>query len=141
VLDAWARAQSWTIERPVEDQVGWAMAYFRWLVPENFEKGPAHFFDAAPASVRSKLRDDALPRVTTAMKGHGIGRHSQAEVAELGSHSLEALSTLLGDGPCMMGDAPTAVDAITFATPACVLTPFFDTPLPTKAQSLTNLPP
>jgi glutathione S-transferase len=140
-LDAWARAQSWTIERLVEDHLGWAMAYFRWLVPENFEKGPAHFFDVAPDAVRSKLRDDALLRVTTAMKGHGIGRHSQAEVAELGSRSLEALSAMLGDGPFMMGDGPTAVDAITFATLACVLTPYFDTPLRAKAQNLGNLPP
>ena len=30
----------------------------RWVDPQNFAKGPTHFFDGAPEHVREKLRED-----------------------------------------------------------------------------------
>jgi glutathione S-transferase len=139
-LDGEARARGWAIERLAEDHLGWAMAWFRWIVPENFAKGPAHFFDNAPEALRDQLRTEALARVEANMRAHGIGRHSPDEIAWLGGRSLEALSGLLGGKPFMLGEAPKACDAIAFATIACVLSPHFDTPLRAKAESLPNLP-
>ena len=63
------RAEAWAIERLLEDHLGWAMAHARWLIPENFAKGPAHFFDRAPGGDARTLRSDALARVRTAMWG------------------------------------------------------------------------
>ena len=138
-LDARQRAEAWAIERMLENHLNWAMVYFRWLVPENFEKGPAQFFSRVPEEARAKLREEALANVTNGMRAQGIGRHSLDEIVELGSRSLSALSALLGDRPYLMGDKPSAVDATAFGALAGLLTPFFDSPLRRKALGFKNL--
>jgi hypothetical protein len=62
-LSLQARAQAWAFERMIEHHVYWAIVGARWVDPENFAKGPAHFFDAAPEHLRDKLREDAQFRV------------------------------------------------------------------------------
>ena len=47
-LDDRQRAEAWAIERMTENHFTWSMTYARWMLPENFAKGPAHFFDGAP---------------------------------------------------------------------------------------------
>ena len=44
----------------------WALVGARWVDPENFAKGPAHFFDGAPEHLREKLartRNSGSPRI------------------------------------------------------------------------------
>lgn len=138
-LDQAARARSWAIERLLENQLYWVMVYFRYRVPENFAKGPAHFFDPAPEELRPKLREELLQKVTGFLHANGIGRHSSAEVVELGTLSLTALSDLLGDQPYLAGSRPTAIDAAGFGVLAGILTPYFDTPLRQRALGFRNL--
>ena len=57
-LDAAGRATAWTVERMIENHLGWCMIHSRWVLKANFEKGPAHFFDGAPEAVREGLRQD-----------------------------------------------------------------------------------
>lgn len=128
-LNARQRAESWTIERLLEDHLYFAMVWFRWIVPENFAKGPARFADLAPEAEREALRRDMQARKDGDLRGHGIGRHSAAEIAVLGVRSIDAIGTLLGDKPYLMGERPSAVDATAFGVLAAILTPFFDTPL------------
>src|SRR5262245_42146477 len=82
------RAQAWAIERMLENHRGWATVHVRWLIPENFAKGPAHFFDHAPEAVRDQLRADVLERVRQARFASGIGRHSNDEIDELALRSI-----------------------------------------------------
>jgi len=138
-LDPAARAQSWATERMLENQLYWVMVYFRYRVPENFAKGPAHFFDAAPEELRPKLRDELLQRVSGYLHANGVGRHSGTEVVELGVLSLSALAALLGDKPYLAGSRPTALDAIGFAVLAGLLTPFFETPMREQALRFGTL--
>jgi glutathione S-transferase len=133
------RADSWAIERMLEDHLGWAMGHARWLIPENFAKGPAHFFDGAPEAMREKLRSDALAKVTASMWGHGIGRHSLDEIAALADRSLSSLSTLLGDREYVMGDKIAAVDALAAPLLASILTPFFESKVRDAAEKYDNL--
>src|SRR4051812_9973349 len=56
-LDAVERAEAWAIERMIEDHLYWCCLHMRWGIDENFERGPAHFFDRAPAAIRAKIRD------------------------------------------------------------------------------------
>jgi glutathione S-transferase len=138
-LDAAQRALSWATERMLEDHLYFCAVYFRWLVPENFAKGPAHFFDAAPEPMREQVRADAVERVKRTLYGQGIGRHNEAEIVGLGARSLSALSTLLGDKPYLLGDRPRGTDATAFGVLAMVLTPHFDTPLRSQALTHKNL--
>ncbi|MGN2252452.1 glutathione S-transferase family protein [Frateuria sp. GZRe12] len=138
-LDAPQRAQAWAIERMLEDHLYFAMVWFRWLEPANFAKGPAHFADTAPEDQREQLRRDLQARKQSELYAQGLGRHAPEGIAELGTRSIDALATLLDDKPWLMGDAPSGVDATAFGMLACVLTPFFDTPLRRVAEAHANL--
>src|SRR5690349_13935611 len=138
-LDASQRAQAWAIERMLEDHLYFAMVWYRWLEPTNFAKGPAHFANAAPEEQREQLRRDLQARKQADLHAQGLGRHTPGEIAELGTRSIDALAVLLGDRPWLMGEAPSGVDATAFGMLACVLTPFFDTPLRRAAEAHANL--
>jgi glutathione S-transferase len=138
-LDGAQRALSWTIERMLEDHLYWGMVHFRWQVRENFDKGPAHFFDGAPEHLRAQLREEAFERVKRTLHGQGLGRHAEHELVELAARSLSALSTLLGHKAYLLGDRPRASDATAFGMLASLLTPFFESPLRTRALAHHNL--
>ena len=77
------RAQAWAFERMIEHHLYWALVGARWVDPENFAKGPTHFFDAAPEHLREKLREDAQWRVAENYLLSGLGRHPPDEALEL----------------------------------------------------------
>jgi glutathione S-transferase len=133
------RALSWAIERMLEDHLYWAQIHLRWADDENFDKGPAHFFDAAPAEIRDDLRRKTRQEVLANLRGHGLGRHSDAEIAALASRSLRALSEHLGDKPYLMGESPRAVDATALGFVGSILTPYFSSQIRDAAASLLNL--
>lgn len=138
-LDERQRAEAWAVERMIENHFNWASGYARWLIPENFAKGPAHFFDGAPENIRDALREDVRGRVADTMRIAGLARHTPEEITELGVRSLSALSMLLGWKPYLMGERPSGVDATAFAALAGLLTPFFDSPLRDRALEFANL--
>lgn len=133
------RAEAWAIERMLENHFSWAVAYTRWLLPENFAKGPAHFFDFAPEEAREALRAEVVSRVTDTVRAVGIGRHTHDEIIALGDRSLLALSELLGRQRYLFGDRPVGVDATAFGLLAAVLTPFFPSQLRDRVLEYPNL--
>jgi glutathione S-transferase len=138
-LSVEARARAWAIERMLEDHLYFALIQMRWMDDSNFAKGPAHFFDMAPEQARDQVRSEARERVRGKLDGHGLGRHSEAEIVQLGARSLAALSVLIGGNSYLMGPEPSGSDATAFGMVASVLTPFFDTKLRDAALSHDNL--
>jgi glutathione S-transferase len=138
-LTAEMRARGWAIERMLEDHLYWAIVYERWMVDENFAKGPAHFFDVLPSEAREAARGEARRGVAANLYGQGLGRHSHEEVVALGRRSVAALAALLGNKAYLMGPAPSAVDATAFAMIAALLAPLFTSELRLYAEGLGNL--
>ncbi|KAA0070678.1 glutathione S-transferase family protein [Rhodanobacter sp. T12-5] len=138
-LDSRQRAQAWAIERLLEDHLYFAMVWFRWIDPDNFARGPAHFADSAPEADRAQLRHDMQARKASDLHAQGIGRHAPERIAELGERSIDALAQLLGDKPYLMGESPSGVDATAFGVLASVLAPLFDTPLRGAVEARPNL--
>jgi glutathione S-transferase len=134
-LSAEQRGQAWAIERMLEDHLYFAILQARWLDDENWQKGPSHFFDGAPEGVAAGARE----RTRAKLEAHGLGRHREEEIAELGKRSIDALAAQLGDKSYLFGDTPCGADATAFAFTAAVLTPFFDTPLRKAAEQHANL--
>ena len=133
------RAEAWTIERLLEDHLYFAMVWFRWIDPENFERGPAHFADAAPEAERARMRQEMQARKASELHAQGLGRHPPGRIAELGERSIDALALMLGDKPHLLREAVSGVDATAFGVLASVMTPFFDTPLRRAAEAHRNL--
>jgi len=134
-LNGEQRAQAWAIERMLEDHLYFAILQTRWLDDENWAKGPSHFFDGAPDCVAEGARE----RTRGKLDAHGLGRHREDEIAELGARSIDALAALLGDKLYLFGETPCGADATAFAFTAAVLTPFFETPLRKAAEKHANL--
>jgi glutathione S-transferase len=133
------RATALAIELMVEHELAPAVGYFRWLVPENFERGPGRWFEDAPAEMREQLKRNLQEEVRKVMVARGIARHSEAEIVGLGVRSLKALSVFLGEKPYLMGEMPCGADAFVFATLAGAMTPHFPSPLRDEAVKFPNL--
>ncbi|EYF05008.1 glutathione S-transferase family protein [Chondromyces apiculatus] len=123
------RAEAWAIERMLENHFCGAVAHARWLIDENYRKGPAHFLDGVPEEAREEAIEGLQNEVRQGLRAIGIARHTDEEVVALGARSLDALEVLLGDKPYLFGDKPVGVDAIAFALLSGILSPFFDSPL------------
>jgi glutathione S-transferase len=129
------RAEAWAVERMLENHLGWFGVHGRWLIPENFVRGPARFFEGAPEAVR----EAALERVRAAVHAVGVTRHSEPEMLALAGRSLVALQVILADQPYLFGERPCGADATAFGVLCLVTSPWFDSPLRRQAERFASL--
>lgn len=130
---------AWAVEKMLEDHLYWVVVYERWMIDENFRKGPATFFKSIPAPLRAIIVPMVRRQVRGNLRGHGLGRHSREEVVTLGKRAIDALAALLGDKPYLMGAHKCGADATVFAFVIGNLCPLFDTQLLAHTQSHKNL--
>ena len=133
------RAIAWAFEKLAEDHLYWAIVRGRWIDDANFANGPAHFFDSVPAPVRPLVAAMVRRTVRRYLHAQGMGRHSDAEIAQLATRSIEAIADQLGSQPFFMGAEPTGIDATIFAFAAGTLCPHFETPIRLAAERHDNL--
>lgn len=133
------RAISWAFERMCEEDLYWAIVNQRWLNDDNFNKGPRKFFQAVPAVLRPLVTAKVRRDIKRNLWGHGLGRHTDTEIAQHAAAHLKAISDFLGDNPWLMGANPTAGDATVFAFVTAALSEFFAGPVGEAARSHTNL--
>jgi glutathione S-transferase len=138
-LTAREKGIAWATEKMLEDHLYWVLVYWRWMKDENFYKGPANFFKRAPAIIRPLIIRKVRGDVRSRLHGHGISRHTEAEMTLMSNRAFEALSQLLGDNRYLMGDQVCGADATAFAFIAGSLCPLFDSPAHAKARTLPNL--
>lgn len=133
------RAIAWAVEKMCEEHLYFAVVDLRWRDKENFANGPARFFDFLPAAARPLVRGLIRRKVLKVLMAQGFGRHSPAEVAELGIRDIDALAAILGDHPYLMGDRPCGADATVFGFIACTLAPVFASEVRAAAERHPNL--
>ena len=138
-LDAAQKATAWTVEKMCEEHLYWALVASRWSDDANFAKGPAQFFKAVPMPFRPIVQSLVRRKVKKTLNLQGFGRHTPGEQDELGIADINALATLLGDKPYLMGEKPCAVDTTVFSFVASALAPVFDTPIRAAAEHHANL--
>lgn len=139
-LTADERAVSWAFEKMLEEHLYFAVLYDRWVIDENFARGPAKFFERIPALMRSFIVSMVRKQIRQSIYAQGIGRHSWPEIVEIVTRDIDSLAILLGDKPFMMGDRITALDAIALPCAAGLLTPTYsDSPLQAIARKHPKL--
>lgn len=67
--------------------------YTRWTVPQNFHDFIEHEFKGTTWIYKKLISNLAHYSVTSALRGHGIGRHSLEEVESILKLALGALET------------------------------------------------
>jgi len=138
-LDERERGIAWSVEKMLEDHLYWAVVHARWVDDVNFDKGPRRFFDPVPALIRPLIVAMVRRKVRRNLHGHGLGRHSEAEIVALASRSIDAIAGVLGDRPYLMGAAPCGADATLAAFLISVLAAHFDTALRRHTEQHANL--
>ncbi len=133
------KAATWAIEKMCEEHLYFAAIYFRWMVEENFQKGPATFFNKVPALIRPFIRVVARRKAANNLHAQGMGRHTEVEITQLACHDIDALAQMLGDADWFGGASPCAADASAGAIALACMCEHFDTPLLAKAKSHKNL--
>lgn len=135
------RAASWALERMLELGLLFVLVHERWLEDDNFNKGPAQFFAAAPAPVRQQIIDETRGDLRAMLDRHGVGRHSREERMQLAARDVAALSAILGEKSFLFSDAPTGADATAYGMIASCAAPLFETPLISLVERHANLAP
>ena len=133
------RGIAWAVEKMLEDNLYWAIVSERWLIDENFYKGPQRFFDAMPALLRPIVVPMIRKKVRKDLHSQGLGRHTRDELIALANRATDALAQVLGDGPYLLGANRCGADATAYAFAANILCPHFDTALRTHAEQHRNL--
>lgn len=133
------RAIAWSVEKMAEEHLYWTVVHTRWANQENFDKGPRVFFDDVPFPMRPLVVWMVRRSVAKSMYGHGMGRHTQAEIEQLAYRDLDAIAKILADKPWLMGQTPCGADASIWSFVAGTLCPLFDTPIRTAAEKYPNL--
>ena len=133
------RGVACAVEKMCEDHLYWLLVYDRWADDANFKRGPAKFFEVAPAPVRPFVKWLIRRQVRRTLHGQGASRYTESERTMLAERAFASLSAILGDKPYLMGDQPCGADATVFAFVSGALCPVFDTGIRTTAESHTNL--
>jgi glutathione S-transferase len=138
-LDAERRAIAWAVEKMCDDHLYWIALRQRWLNDENFEKGFALYFKAAPAPIRPLVKGFIRARIRRDLRGHGMGRHTEAEIQVLADRACASIATILGDRIWIGGDRPCGADATVGAFVIGALCPVFDTAVGHAVRAHDNL--
>jgi len=115
-LSAYQLAKGHTIKVMLEERTYWAgMIYPRWVKADHHTLLANTFFGDVPSFLRMTLFRTVAKGVAKTANGHGIGRHSDTEIFDLGLDDIKTVETILGTQGFMLGDKPAEVDATVFA--------------------------
>lgn len=138
-MTAHERALATAFQRLLEEDLYWAMVHTRWIDETGWRLTRAAFFDALPVPLRWILPPLARRGLRAEMRGHGMGRHSAAEIHAIGSRDVDALADLLADQPYLLGAQPRSLDATAYAFLANLLWAPVDSPIRDRARARPNL--
>merc|ERR1712071_89950 len=93
----------------MEEHFYWAAVLWRWVYT-----GGRSIPDIGEAKLLLGLFAMVSKMMKRAAYGQGMGRHTKAEVVEMGLKDLRSLSSFLGVKPYFMGDKATEVDCAMF---------------------------
>lgn len=121
------RGAAWAFEKLCEDHLYWATVHERWMIDENFKRGPLRFFDKAPALLRGFIANSIRKKVKRNLFGQGFGRYTAEERRAIAGRAIGAIADYLADRAFIGGDKPCGADASVFATLAGYTGDYFET--------------
>lgn len=138
-LSAADRAVSLAMRRLIEENLYWAMVYDRWMVEENWRTFRDVVLGGVPSPIRPAVAFFARRGVRSQLSGHGIGLHSRHEIHAIGLRDIGAIADLLGDGPFLLGERPTEIDAIAYGLLPNIMNVPIASPIKDEALKRPNL--
>jgi glutathione S-transferase len=133
------RGLATALQRLFEEDLYWAVVHTRWVDEAGWRHTRKAFFGALPPPLRWLLPPLARRGLKGQLRGHGMGRHSPAQIHAIACRDVDAVSELLGDQPFMLGDKPHGIDATAYAFLANLLWAPIDSPVQRHARARPNL--
>lgn len=131
------KAQALAIQRLLEEHLYWIMVYSRWIDERYWPITRDTFFSHLKWPLRTILPIILQKKIRSDLYKQGIGRHSTAEVYQLGIEDLIVLSTFLKSSEFLLGNEPTSIDASAYAFLANIL----ETPIASPLQDYAKTQP
>ena len=138
-LDTQQRAISHAFARMAEERLYWCLVYSRWVEDNKWPMVKAALFSNLPPLIRLIGPAVARKGVRTSLHGHGLGRHSRAEIYALGEKDIAAIAAQLGTNAFMMDDSPTSLDALLYPFVENLMIDELPSPLLTAIKRHDNL--
>ena len=128
-LSAEQHAIGHAVKTMLEERTYWVLVYSRWIEPKHQRIVFDAWFGSIPGFIRGFITRKIIKDMTTAMHGHGIGRHAPEEIYAFGLKDLQAFESILGDKPYLLGDKPSEYDATGYGFLANIMAKPFATPM------------
>lgn len=138
-MSAIERATAHAFRRMFEENFYWCMVYARWFDETNWPEAKRAIFAKTPLPLRWIVPPIARRGLRKQIHGHGMGRHSQAEIYKIALDDLTAASAFLGDKRYFMGEKPRTIDATAHAFLASFLYSPANRALKPELDRLPNL--
>jgi glutathione S-transferase len=138
-LSAEQRALGHMATRMLEEGSYWVGLYARWGEPAGWERVKAVLRPMLPRVAAGPILSLIRRGVLRAGHGQGTMRHRADEIFALGRADIDALATILGDKPYLVGERPSSFDATVYAFAISLLWAPFDNPLRAHGRGLPNL--
>jgi glutathione S-transferase len=138
-LSATERAQALAIQRLVEEHLHFTYVHSLFVTDEGWAEMKKMLKDWVPGFVVPIVGFMMRRDYRAYLRGQGLGRHTSAQIADFGRADIDAIATLLGDKPFMMGDKPSNVDASVGGYFTVVLANPYETPITKHAHSYANI--
>ncbi len=134
------KATAKAFQRLLEEHLFWVTMFARWgYTEQNWQVNKRAIFGVLPPVIRDMAAWVYRKRINSQIRGHGIGRHTQEEVFELGKEDIDALANFLGDKAYFMGDKPTSLDASAFGILVNTVNSPIESPAKDYALTKTNI--
>jgi glutathione S-transferase len=142
-LNSRQQAETVAFMRLLEEHLYWVTVYSRWVDEAGFTLWCNGFQKAMgiPALAFKFIIKGIRKDVTKQLHGHGMGRHTQAEIYQLGCDDIDALADFLAEKPYFYNDRSTLLDHCLYAHICGILSMPWEYPLKThtlKKQSLVD---
>ncbi len=95
----------------LEERTYWVIVNTRWMDATYQKITLKAWFGMIPEPAFSEVTAGVIQEMKTTLHGHGIGRHTDAEIIGFGLADLAAFENVLGDKPYLFGDNPSEYDA------------------------------
>lgn len=138
-LDSAGRAQAHVLQRMFEESLYWALLWSRWVDDDGWIELKPHIEAFVPAALRWLLPGIIRKKVIAQVVAQGTGRHRREEIYALGKADLDAVATILGDKPYMLGNDLRTIDVVAYSFLANLMRWKRPSPLTEAAHSFPNL--
>lgn len=137
------KAVSLAFLRLIEENLYWVAIYYIYKIEDNWLSYRTILEELIlkefPESIRNQILEELHDQILKQLWGHGMGRHSEPEIYEIGNRDLSALSDFLGNKPFFMGAKATTLDAAAYGLLSRLLYDNSQSPLKEKVLKLDNL--